>query len=134
MEREKVCWIIVQLLYLMTLTFVCCAKDEKKGNTSCLEHQQAFGGSCFEFVDLKKTFHGAQAWCEQSGGHLAFIPDEDTQRFLQRLLDPRTDTWIGIAASTDLNLQFSPGKINYYKYKDKRQGLHLIILIICFSY
>ncbi|XP_039674212.1 polycystic kidney disease protein 1-like 2 [Perca fluviatilis] len=72
------------------------------------DFQKAFGGSCYEFVDLQHTFYSAQAWCEQRGGHLAFIPDEETQYFLKRFLDPKNDVWLGVAPSASPNLQYSP--------------------------
>ncbi|XP_071328692.1 polycystin-1-like protein 2 [Trachinotus anak] len=91
------CWIILQLLILVTLSCPSCAEDETQVTDPCPEHQRAFGGSCYEFVGHQKPFLSAQAWCEESGGHLAFIPDEDTQHFLQRHLDPKKDTWLGVA-------------------------------------
>uniref|UniRef100_A0A8C4F9S5 Polycystic kidney disease protein 1-like 2 n=1 Tax=Dicentrarchus labrax TaxID=13489 RepID=A0A8C4F9S5_DICLA len=98
----------MHLLILMTLSCLSCAEDEAKVTVSCPEYQKAFGGSCYEFVGLQHTFFSAQAWCEQRGGHLAFIPDEETQYFLQRHLDPKKDVWLGAAPSTSSNLQYSP--------------------------
>nr|XP_043906417.1 polycystic kidney disease protein 1-like 2 [Solea senegalensis] len=80
------------------------AEDETDLSVSCPEPQKAFGSSCYEFVSHQRSFSSAQAWCEERGGHLAFIPDEDTQYFLQRHLDPETDTWLGVASP---NLQSS---------------------------
>ncbi|XP_074514137.1 polycystin-1-like protein 2 [Sebastes fasciatus] len=93
------CRTIVHLLIPMALSCLSCAEDETSIPVSCPDHQKAFGGSCYEFVDLQRTFFSAQAWCEQRGGHLAFIPDEETQYFLQRLLDPKKDAWLGLAPS-----------------------------------
>lgn len=73
----------------------------------CPEYQKAFGGSCYEFVGHQHSFFSAQAWWEESGGHLAFISDEDTQYFLQRQLEPEKDVWLGVAPSASPNLQYS---------------------------
>ncbi|XP_022597025.1 polycystic kidney disease protein 1-like 2 [Seriola dumerili] len=91
------CWTFLQLLILVTLSCPSCAEDKTEGTASCPGDQKAFGGSCYEFVGHRHSFFSAQAWCEESGGHLAFIPDEDTQHFLQRHLDPEKDTWLGLA-------------------------------------
>ncbi|KAK5861395.1 hypothetical protein PBY51_022796 [Eleginops maclovinus] len=101
-------WTIVHLLCLMTLSCMSCSEDKTPFTVSCPDYQRAFGGSCYEFVDLQHTFFSAQAWCEQRGGHLGFIPDEETQYFLQRLLNPKKDVWLGVAASLPTNLQYSP--------------------------
>lgn len=107
-KTQKVCRTVVRLLILMTLSHLSCAGDKTKVTVSCPEYQKAFGGSCYEFVGVRHTFFGAQAWCEQSGGHLAFIPDEETQYFFQRHLDPEKDVWFGVAPSAFPNLQYSP--------------------------
>ncbi|XP_028446278.1 polycystic kidney disease protein 1-like 2 [Perca flavescens] len=101
-------WTIVHLLIPMTLSCLSCAEDKTKVPVSCPDFQKAFGGSCYEFVDLQHTFYSAEAWCEQRGGHLAFIPDEETQYFLKRFLDPKKDVWLGVAPSASPNLQYSP--------------------------
>ncbi|XP_034741970.1 polycystic kidney disease protein 1-like 2 [Etheostoma cragini] len=98
-------WMFVHLLILMT--FSCLAEDKTKVSVSCPDFQKAFGGSCFEFVDVQHTFFSAQAWCEQRSGHLVFIPDEETQYFLKRFLDPKKDVWLGVAPSAFPNLQNS---------------------------
>ncbi|XP_034417690.1 polycystic kidney disease protein 1-like 2 [Cyclopterus lumpus] len=97
------CWTFVHLLTLTTLSCL----SEAKVPVGCPDYQRAFGGSCYEFVDLQHSFVSAQAWCEQRGGHLAFIPDEETQYFLQGLSDPEKDVWLGLAPHTDPNLQYS---------------------------
>ncbi|KAM9346888.1 polycystin-1-like protein 2 [Symphorus nematophorus] len=102
------CQTFVHLLILTTLSCLFCAEDETKVTVSCPDHQKAFRDSCYEFVDLQYTFFSAQTWCEQRGGHLAFIPDEETQHFLQRHLDPKTDIWLGAASSASTNLRYSP--------------------------
>lgn len=107
-KTERMCWATVHLLILMTLSCLACAEDKMEVTVSCPEYQKAFGGSCFEFVGLQRTFFSAQAWCEQHGGHLAFIPDAETQYFLQRHLDPKKDMWLGLAPSASPNLQYAP--------------------------
>lgn len=71
----------------------------------CPEQQEAFEGSCYEFVALRRSFADAQGWCEQGGGHLAFILTDETQQFLQRHLAPDKDWWLGLApAAPNLTL------------------------------
>ncbi|KAL7385772.1 hypothetical protein ABVT39_028164 [Epinephelus coioides] len=94
-------------MILMTLTCLSNAEDKIRASVSCPGYQTAFGGSCYEFVDLQHTFFNAQAWCEQRDGHLAFIPDKETQHFIQTLMDPKRDVWLGVAPSTSPNLQYS---------------------------
>nr|XP_033472921.1 polycystic kidney disease protein 1-like 2 [Epinephelus lanceolatus] len=101
------CWTFVHLMILMTLTCLSNAEDKIRASVSCPGYQTAFGGSCYEFVDLQHTFFSAQAWCEQRDGHLAFIPDKETQHFIQTLMDPKRDVWLGVAPSTSPNLQYS---------------------------
>ncbi|XP_063356334.1 polycystin-1-like protein 2 [Pelmatolapia mariae] len=48
-----------------------------------------------------EMWRSAQAWCEGNGGHLAFIPDEDTQYFLERHMDTKEDFWFGVAPSAE---------------------------------
>ncbi|XP_065818469.1 polycystin-1-like protein 2 [Labrus bergylta] len=98
------CLIVVHLLVLMTLSCLTRAEDKKTMHVSCPEHQKTYGGSCFEFMGLQRTFYSAEAWCEQRGGHLAFIPNEETQYFIQTHLDPKQDVWIGAAPSASPNL------------------------------
>ncbi|XP_071389094.1 polycystin-1-like protein 2 [Centroberyx affinis] len=95
------------LLILMAFSCLSCADDETEVVVSCPEHQEAFGGSCYEFVGIQRSFLSAQAWCEQSGGHLAFIRNEETQYFLQKHLDLERDWWLGLAPSAFTNLQDS---------------------------
>uniref|UniRef100_A0A8B9JBS6 Polycystic kidney disease 1 like 2a n=1 Tax=Astyanax mexicanus TaxID=7994 RepID=A0A8B9JBS6_ASTMX len=72
---------------------------------TCPDQQQAFEGSCFEFVSLQRSFFSAQGWCERGGGHLAFIQNDETQQFLQKHLQPQLDWWLGLApASFNLSL------------------------------
>ncbi|XP_067904985.1 polycystin-1-like protein 2 [Heterodontus francisci] len=63
----------------------------------CLEQQLSFQGSCYEIVQLQRSFQGAQGWCERGGGHLAFILNEETQQFIQKHLAADKDWWIGLA-------------------------------------
>ncbi|KAF3695083.1 Polycystic kidney disease protein 1-like 2 PC1-like 2 protein Polycystin-1L2 Precursor [Channa argus] len=99
------CWTVLHLLILMTLSSLMLAEDE---HVSCPDNQKSFGGSCYEFVGLQRSFFSAQAWCEKSGGHLAFIPNKETQYFLQRQLDHDKDAWLGVAQSASNNLQYPP--------------------------
>ncbi|KAM6934543.1 polycystin-1-like protein 2 [Xenentodon cancila] len=101
------CLSMLKLLILLTLTYQCSAEVEKEDEASCPERQMAFGGSCFEFVGVQHTFHSAQEWCEESGGHLAFIPDKDTQYFLEKHLDSEKDMWLGLAPSFSPNQPYS---------------------------
>ncbi|KAI3355885.1 hypothetical protein L3Q82_004435 [Scortum barcoo] len=98
-------WVILRLLILLTLSFLAFAEDKRQVTVTCPQYQEAFGGSCFQFVGLQRTFFGSQAWCEQHGGHLAFIPDAETQYFLQKYLDPTKDVWFGLAPSASPNQQ-----------------------------
>lgn len=91
--------VILHLLILMTLS--CQSLAENETNLTCPDNQRAFRGSCFKFVGIQRSFFGAQAWCEENGGHLAFIPDEGTQYFLQRHMDNKDDMWFGVAASAE---------------------------------
>lgn len=111
------CWIVVQLLIIVTLSCPSCAEDETDATISCPEHQIGFLGSCYEFTDHQHPFFRAQDWCEESGGHLAFIPDEDTQHFLQSYLDPDKNMWIGVTAVE------GTVRCEIYKY------WHLLVLI-----
>ncbi|GLD74103.1 polycystic kidney disease protein 1-like 2 [Lates japonicus] len=101
------CRTFLQLLILVSLSCLSCGEDEAEVTVSCPAYQKAFAGSCYEFVGHQRSFFSAQAWCEESGGHLAFIPDEDTQYFLQGHLDPGEDTWLGVARSASPNLTYS---------------------------
>uniref|UniRef100_A0A667YRT0 Polycystic kidney disease 1 like 2a n=1 Tax=Myripristis murdjan TaxID=586833 RepID=A0A667YRT0_9TELE len=92
---------------LVTLSCLSRAEVETEAAVSCPESQQAFGGSCYEFVSEQHSFLGAQAWCELSGGHLAFILNEETQYFLQEHIDPERDWWLGLAPPAFPNLQDS---------------------------
>ncbi|KAL6468941.1 hypothetical protein MHYP_G00224650 [Metynnis hypsauchen] len=92
---------------LLALVFTVTAADVEVNteSPSCPEQQQAFEGSCFEFVALQRSFLSAQGWCEHGGGHLAFIQNDETQQFLQKHLQPELDWWLGLApASFNLSL------------------------------
>lgn len=87
------------LLLLLTLRCRLAAQDQTNVSFTCPERQNLFRESCFEFVRLRRSFAVAGTWCERHGGHLAFITDEETQRFIWSRLDPQTDTWVGAASS-----------------------------------
>lgn len=82
-----------------------CRAEEDPGALSCPEHQEGFDGSCYEFVALQQSFQSAEGWCEQGGGHLAFILNDETQQFLQKHLEPDKNWWLGVApAAPNLTL------------------------------
>ncbi|XP_075878911.1 polycystin-1-like protein 2 [Nelusetta ayraudi] len=93
-------------LIFLTFLFInlaCCVEDTD--TISCPEQQEVFEGSCYEFVALRRSFLDAQGWCEQGGGHLAFILTDETQQFLQKHLVPDKDWWLGLApAAPNLTL------------------------------
>lgn len=99
------------LIFLMVLfiNLACCFEDTE--TLSCPEEQEVFEGSCYEFVALQRSFLDAQGWCEQSGGHLAFILTDETQQFLQKHLAPDKDWWLGLApAAPNLTLDATPAE------------------------
>ncbi|KAM9710551.1 polycystin-1-like protein 2 [Menidia menidia] len=95
------CWTVLQVLALLKLTAQSAAK------TGCAGDQRCFRGSCYEFVGRELSFHDAQHWCEDRGGHLAVIPDKGTQHFLERHLNFKNDTWIGRPWSSSSKQQYS---------------------------
>ncbi|CAH1774895.1 unnamed protein product [Owenia fusiformis] len=56
-------------------------------------------GKCYQFVETLKYWNDASDWCNNAGGHLAQIDNQQTQDFLVsslRLLNwPETIVWIG---------------------------------------
>ncbi|XP_023129023.3 polycystic kidney disease protein 1-like 2 isoform X1 [Amphiprion ocellaris] len=100
---------------LTTLTLIVfflswsCYAEEDADALSCPENQEGFDGSCYEFVGLQRSFLSAEGWCEQGGGHLAFILNDEMQQFLQQHLQPETDWWLGLApAAPNLTLDSAP--------------------------
>lgn len=105
--KRRIRWTFILLLILSILTE---AGSVAEVSGSCPRHQKPYGGSCFEVVALRHTFPAAQAWCEQRGGHLACIPDEGTQLFLQTQLDPDEDFWFNAAPWTTKASQDCPSE------------------------
>ncbi|KAK2920185.1 polycystin-1-like protein 2 isoform X2 [Channa argus] len=92
-----------QTLLILLLSWSCYAEDAE--TLPCPESQEGFDGSCYEFVALQRSFLGAQGWCEQGGGHLAFVLNDETQQFLHKHLEPEKDWWLGLApAAPNLTL------------------------------
>uniref|UniRef100_A0A671XN96 Polycystic kidney disease 1 like 2a n=1 Tax=Sparus aurata TaxID=8175 RepID=A0A671XN96_SPAAU len=93
------------LTLLLFLSWTCYAEEDTEDTLYCPEHQEGFDGSCYEFVALQRSFLSAQVWCEQGGGHLAFILNDEIQQFLQKHLEPGKDWWLGLApAAPNLTL------------------------------
>ncbi|KAF3686447.1 Polycystic kidney disease protein 1-like 2 PC1-like 2 protein Polycystin-1L2 Precursor [Channa argus] len=92
-----------QTLLILLLSWSCYAEDAE--TLPCPESQEGFDGSCYEFVALQRSFLGAQGWCEQGGGYLAFVLNDETQQFLHKHLEPEKDWWLGLApAAPNLTL------------------------------
>lgn len=90
---------------MLSLLSWSCFAEEDIDVPPCPEYQEGFDGSCYEFVDLQRSFLSAQGWCERGGGHLAFILNDETQQFLQKHLAPEKDWWLGLApAAPNLTL------------------------------
>ncbi|XP_046713583.1 polycystic kidney disease protein 1-like 2 [Silurus meridionalis] len=105
---ERHCLFAFQLLLALSFTTVEIAVGFT--NTGfCQNNQTGYNGSCYEFVAQQQSFIGAQAGCERSGGHLAFIRNEQTQSFLQQNLKAQyngtvNNWWLGfVSASFNLN-------------------------------
>ena len=103
--------------------------------SACLEHQEAFDGSCYEFVAQQRTFQSAQRWCERGGGHLAFIQNDETQQFFQRQLQPQQDWWVGLApASINLTLDSAAAEGNTRAVIKKADHPDLVCCLSTYSY
>lgn len=94
-------------LFLVILSVSAVYSEEDTETQFCLEHQKAYEGSCYEFVNLQRNFFEAQSWCERGGGHLAYIENDEMQQFLQKHLQTEQDWWIGLAP-TSLNFSMGP--------------------------
>lgn len=112
LQKGRMCWTFILLVTLSILTH---AEAVAKVSVTCPGHQKPYGGTCYEIVGLRHTFPAAQAWCEQRGGHLACIPDEETQLFLQMHLDPSEDFWFGAASCATRAAQDSPSEGERFK-------------------
>uniref|UniRef100_A0A672I0K4 Polycystic kidney disease 1 like 2a n=1 Tax=Salarias fasciatus TaxID=181472 RepID=A0A672I0K4_SALFA len=98
-----------------------CYADEDIDVLPCAENQEGFDGSCYEFVNLQRSFLSAQEWCERGGGHLAFILNDETQQFLQKHLEPERDWWLGLApaaANLTLDSEASAGSLAWLDGSD----------------
>ena len=59
----------------------------------CPTGYQSHGSHCYKFVNQKTSWTQAEAACNAEGGHLASIPDQETNDFLASLSSGYT--WIG---------------------------------------
>ncbi|XP_073715481.1 polycystin-1-like protein 2 isoform X1 [Misgurnus anguillicaudatus] len=107
------------VLILIIFIVISACGQAATGGLSCPEHQQSFESSCYEFVGLRHNFLSAQAWCERSGGHLAFIQNDETQQFLQKHLQPEQNWWIGLAPSfNNITLKFGQDGLSWLDGSD----------------
>lgn len=122
-QKRRMRWTVI---LLATLSILSRAEDVTKVSVTCPAHQKSHAGSCYEVVALRHTFPGARSWCEQRGGHLAFILDEEMQVFLERHLDPDEDFWFGAASSS----QGSPGDGERFsgKYLQKMMNFDFLFM------
>ncbi|XP_030828651.1 macrophage mannose receptor 1 [Strongylocentrotus purpuratus] len=69
-----------------------------------------YGDSCFKLDTTRRTYTGAQTFCEDDGGNLASITDAHYEAFLEYMLYSRgiSDAWIGMT-NVDGKYQWADG-------------------------
>lgn len=122
------------MLVLLTLSHQPSPKGDVKVEAWSPEEERTFRGSRFELVALKLPFPGAQNWCEENGGSLALILDEDTQLFLERHMDSEKDMWIGLAPSYSTDFWNADSKNCMIRvFKEKVKHTKMLSFLSCVS-
>ncbi|XP_059150310.1 C-type mannose receptor 2-like [Physella acuta] len=68
----------------------------------CSYDSFGYGPSCFTVYDAEKTWDDAQSSCQSVKGHLAVIPDGQTNAFIKsQLPEERSSYWIGLSTTSD---------------------------------